>query len=316
MSTDKLKMPSYGGQALIEGVLMRGKYGVAAAFRAPDGNIVIEKEPLSGIYSSKMTKYPFLRGLILLWDALGLGTRFLTKSANLQGGEDEKIEGPALYLTLGLSLIVAVLIFFVAPAGLSKLIQHWTGMSTFLMNLLEGVIRLAGVVLYIWAIGRMKDVERVFSYHGAEHKTINAFEAGAELTPTEVKQYPLEHPRCGTSFLLSLIVISVFVFALIGSLPTVWLLLSRIILIPVLAMIAYEYIRFTANHLGHPLIRWMMKPNLALQKLTTREPSLEMLEVSIASFNAMMTQESELSSNPVDLDARIGKHAPVLTQQE
>lgn len=297
MSTDKLKLPSYGGQALIEGVLMRGKYGVAAAFRAPDGAVVIEKEPLTGLYNSRITKIPFLRGIVLLWDSLGLGTRFLTKSANLQGGEDEKIEGAGLYLTLGISMLVAVLLFFAGPAALAKLLQHWTGISTLMMNLLEGVIRLAGIVLYIWGIGRMKDIQRVFAYHGAEHKTINAFEANAELTPTEVKKYPLEHPRCGTAFLLSLVVVSIVVFALIGSLPTLWLILSRIILIPVLAMIAYEYIRFTANHMDHPLISWMVKPNLALQRLTTREPSLEMLEISIASFNAMLAQEAELEKN-------------------
>ena len=295
MSTDKLKMPSYGGQALIEGVLMRGKFGLAAAFRVPDGSIVIEEEPLTGIYSSKLTKVPFLRGLVLLWDALGLGTRYLTKSANLQSGEDEKIEGPALYLTLAVSLLVAVALFFVGPAALGKLIQNWTGISTLAMNVIEGVIRLAGIVLYIWGIGKMKDIERVFAYHGAEHKTINAFEAGADLTPETVKKYPLEHPRCGTSFLLTLMVISILVFALLGSLPTIWLLLSRIILLPVIAMLAYEYIRFTANHMDSPIIRWMIKPNLALQRLTTREPSLDVIEVGIAAFNAMMAQEKKLS---------------------
>lgn len=311
MSTDKLKMPSYGGQALIEGVLMRGKHGVAAAFRTPDGSILIDKEPLSGIYNSKLTRIPFLRGLVLLWDALGLGTRFLTRSANLQGDEDEKIEGPMLYLTLAGSLLIAVLLFFVGPAALGKLIQNWTGISIFAMNVLEGLIRLAGIVLYIWAIGKMKDIDRVFAYHGAEHKTINAFEAGAELTPVVVKKFPLEHPRCGTSFLLSLVVISIVVFAIIGSLPTLWLLLSRIVLIPVLAMLAYEYIRFTANHMDHWLIRWLIKPNLALQRLTTREPSLDILEVSIASFNAMMAQEVELSGASLKSEARVKQSAVV-----
>ncbi len=310
MSTDKLKMPSYGGQALIEGVLMRGKFGLAAAFRAPDGSIVIEEEPLTGIYSSKLTKIPFLRGLVLLWDALGLGTRYLTKSANLQSGEDEKIEGPALYLTLGVSLLVAVALFFVGPAALGKLIQNWTGISTLAMNVIEGVIRLAGIVLYIWGIGKMKDIERVFAYHGAEHKTINAFEAGADLTPETVKKYPLEHPRCGTSFLLTLMVISILVFALLGSLPTIWLLLSRIILLPVIAMLAYEYIRFTANHMDSPIIRWMIKPNLALQRLTTREPSLDVIEVGIAAFNAMMAQEKRLSGSATETTVPVVEPSP------
>ncbi len=295
MSTDKLKLPSYGGQALIEGVLMRGKYGVAAAYRSPDGQIVIDTEELGKIYQSKFAKVPFLRGLILLWDALGLGTRFLTKSANLQTGEDEKIEGPVLYLTLAASLGIAILLFFVAPAALGKWIQNITGVSTFVMHLIEGGVRLLGIVLYIWGIGRMSDIQRVFAYHGAEHKTINAFEANAELTPEIVQKFPLEHPRCGTSFLLTLVIISILVFSIIGSLPIGWMILSRILLIPFLAMLAYEYIRLTANHMDSKLVRWMIKPNLALQALTTREPGLDMLEISIASFNAMLEQEERLS---------------------
>lgn len=302
MSTGKLKLPSYGGQALIEGVLMRGKYGVAAAYRAPDGTLVIDKEPLTKLYGSNLAKIPFLRGLILLWDGLGLGTRFLTKSANIQSGEDEQIEGTALYLTLAGSLLVAVLLFFVGPAALGRWIQNLSGISALAMNLIEGLIRLIGIILYIWGIGKMKEIERVYAYHGAEHKTINAFEAGAELTPEVVQKYPLEHPRCGTAFLLTLVVISIIVFAMMGSLSPVWHILSRIVLIPVLSMFAYEYIRFTANHMDNPLIRWMIKPNLALQSLTTREPSLDMLEVSIASFNAMMEQETvfaRTASQPV-----------------
>lgn len=297
MSTEKLKLPSYGGQALIEGVLMRGKYGAAAAFRAQDGSIIIEKEPLTKLYSSKFTKIPFLRGLILLWDGLGLGTRFLTKSANIQSGEDEQIEGATLYLTLAGSLLVAVLLFFVGPAALGRWIQSISGISTLAMNLIEGLVRLIGIVLYIWGIGKMKEIERVYAYHGAEHKTINAFEAGAELTPEEVKKFPLEHPRCGTSFLLSLVVISIIVFAMMGSLTPVWHILSRVLLLPVLSMFAYEYIRFSADHMDHPLIGWLIKPNLALQRLTTREPSLDMLEVSIASFNTMIEQEKELAES-------------------
>jgi uncharacterized protein YqhQ len=291
MSTNKLKLPNYGGQALIEGVLMRGKYGVAAAMRAPDGSIQIETEKLSGIYKSPLQKIVFLRGLVILWDSLGLGTRFLTKSANVQTGEDEKIEGAALYLTLAASLAIAVLLFFLAPAALGKWIQQLTGISTILTNFIEGVIRLIGIVLYIWLIGKSKDIENVFAYHGAEHKTINAFEAGAVLSPESVQKFSLAHPRCGTSFLLTLVVISIIVFSLLGSLPFIWVMVSRIVLIPVLAMLSYEYIRVTANHMDTPLIRFMMKPNLALQSLTTRQPTLEMLEVSIASFNAMLEQE-------------------------
>jgi uncharacterized protein YqhQ len=151
------------------------------------------------------------------------------------------------------------------------------------------------LILYIWGIGQTPDIKRVFAYHGAEHKTINAFEGGADLTPENVARYPLEHTRCGTAFLLTLVLLSVLFFTLLGPLPMGWRLASRIIMLPVLAMFAYEYIRWTANHITSPFVRWMVKPNLALQRLTTREPSREMLEVSIAAFNAMRAREQQIS---------------------
>jgi uncharacterized protein YqhQ len=285
------KLPSYGGQALIEGVLMRGSNYVAAAMRAPDGQIVIHSEKLTGIYESNLKNIPFLRGLVILWDSLGLGIRFLTIAANTQTGEDEKIEGPALYLTLAVSLGLGVLLFFAAPALIGSLLERFLHVSVWWSNVAEGVIRLAAVIGYIWAIGKMPEINRVFKYHGAEHKTINAFEAGAELTPENVLRYSLEHPRCGTAFLLTLIVFSIILFAALGPLPPVWRILSRVLLIPPLAMVAYEYIRWTANHLSSPLVRLLIKPNLALQHLTTSEPDVEIAEVAIAAFNAMYAQE-------------------------
>ena len=155
------------------------------------------------------------------------------------------------------------------------------------------MIKLALLVGYIWAIGFMPDIKRLFGYHGAEHKTINAYEAGAELTPESVAKFPLEHARCGTAFLLTLVLLSILVFVLLGPMPMLWRLLSRILLIPVLAGIAVEYIRWTANHLDNRLVQWMIKPNLALQKLTTREPDMKMLEVAIASFQAMRQAENQ-----------------------
>lgn len=289
------KLPTYGGQAVIEGVMMRGAQSVAIAMRAPDNQIVVHTEALSGIYKSKITKIPFLRGLVMLWDALGLGMRALTISANTQSGEDEKLEGPALYLTLGLSLAIGIGLFFVAPAGIGQLAEHYLQINAWWSNLIEGIVRLAILIAYIWLIALMPDVRRVFSYHGAEHKTINAFEADVELTPENVSKFSVEHPRCGTAFLLTLVLLSILVFSLLGPMPTVWRLLSRIILLPLLAGVAYEYIRWTANHLDSSLVRWMIKPNLALQHLTTREPNLEMLEVSIAAFNAMRAQEKQIT---------------------
>lgn len=290
---EKCRFPSYGGQAVIEGVMMRGARNVAIAMRAPDHQIVIHHEPLGGIYKSRITKIPFVRGLVMLWDSLGLGMRALTLSANTQSGEDEKLEGPALYLTLGISMVFAIGLFFLAPAALGQLAEKSLGLNAWIGNLIEGLVRLALLIVYIALIGRMAEIRRVFAYHGAEHKTINAFEAGVELTPENVARHSVEHPRCGTAFLLTLMVLSIILFALLGPLPTAWRLLSRVLLLPVLAGMAYEYIRFTASHLDSPLVRWIVRPNLALQHLTTREPDLEMLEVSIAAFQAMRSAEEQ-----------------------
>ena len=286
MSTQE-RMPSYGGQALIEGVLMRGARYVAAAFRAPNGEIIIKSEPLGKIYTSPVRKWPFLRGLILLWDALGLGIQYLTFSANIQGDEEEKIEGPKLYLTLGLSMGIAILIFFVAPSAVAHLFESWLKLSTWWGSVIEGVVRLAVLIGYVWGIGKMPEIRRVYQYHGAEHKTINAFEAGIELTPENVQACSREHPRCGTAFLLTLVLLSIVVFSLLGPLPIFWRLASRILLIPPLAGVAYEIIKFTANNLTNPIVKFLIRPNLAMQSLTTAEPDLPMLEVSIAAFNRM-----------------------------
>ncbi len=288
------RLISYGGQAVIEGVMMRGRKAVAIALRAPDGRIVTLTEPLGGIYTTSISKIPFIRGLVLLWDSLGLGIRFLTLSANTQSGEDSKLEGPTLYITFGLTMLVAVGFFFMAPAGIGWLTEHFLHWNAWWSNFLEGLIRLLFLVGYIWAVGIMPDIRRVFAYHGAEHKTINAYEAGANLTPESVAKYSVEHPRCGTAFMLTLALLSILFFTLFGPLPLFWRLASRIFLVPVLAGIAYEYIRWTADHLNSPIVRTLIKPNLALQHLTTRDPDLSMLEVAIIAFQAMQKAEVDL----------------------
>jgi len=287
----KEKLPTYGGQAVIEGVLMRGTRHVAMAMRAPNGEIVIHQEALGGVYKAGWMKAPFLRGVIGLWDALILGTRFLTISANTQSGEEEKLEGAPLYATLAISLLGGVALFFLLPAGAGHLVEQFLGWKTFSANLVEGFIRLALLIGYIWAIGFMPDIRRVFQYHGAEHKTINAFEAGLELTPENVAARSLQHPRCGTSFLLALVVVSILVFTLLGPMPSWLRYTSRLVLLPLLAAVAYEYIRFIATHIESRFCQLIIKPNLALQRLTTREPSRDQLEVAIAAFNAMYEQE-------------------------
>jgi uncharacterized protein YqhQ len=311
---EKIALPNYGGQAVIEGVMMRGKQAVAIAMRAPNREIVIHHEPLGTLYHSRVSRIPFLRGLLMLWDALGLGMRALTISANTQTGENEKLEGPQLYFTLGFSLLFGITLFFLTPAAIGQFTEQWIHpaqavegaiqgaaaasagtAAAWWGNLMEGIVRLAILIGYIYLISLIPDIKRVFAYHGAEHKTINAFEAGAELTPENVKGFSIEHPRCGTAFLLTLVLLSILVFALLGPLPMHLRLISRIVLLPVLAGVAYEYIRWTSKNLGSRLVRFLVAPNLALQHLTTREPSLDMIEVSIAAFNAMRERETELT---------------------
>jgi len=285
------KLPNYGGQAVIEGVMMRGKQAAAIAMRTPEGEITVHTEKLNKIYQSKLMRIPFLRGLIGLYDALILGMRALTISANTQTGEDEKIEGPALFLTFFLSLGIAIVFFFLIPAGIGQAAERFLGWETWAGNLLEGFVRLIFLITYMWGIGQMEEIKRVFAYHGAEHKVINAFEDSAELVPETVKEYSREHPRCGTAFLLIVVLFSVFLFTALGPMSLLWRLISRILLLPVLAGVAYEYLRWTAANQHKPFVRVLIRPNLALQQLTTKEPSLDIIEVSIAAFNAMRELE-------------------------
>lgn len=295
---------NYGGQAIIEGVMMRGSRALSVAVRDPQGNIVVHTEPLDArIYGGRLAKVPFLRGLTLLWDALGLGIRSLLFSAEVAlqeegktdpDGKPEKVfEGPVQWTLVAFSLSLSVLLFFVLPTFLTHLIAGVVGVddSSVSSNFIEGMIRLTLLIGYIWLIGLMSDVKRLYGYHGAEHKTINAFEAGAELTPQSVARFPLEHPRCGTAFLLSVVVISILVYSLLPPLDLIPRILSRLVLLPVIAGIAYEFLKFTATHQGNAFIRLITKPNLALQRLTTREPDMDMLAVAIAAFENVLGYE-------------------------
>jgi uncharacterized protein YqhQ len=295
---------NYGGQAVIEGVMMRGSRALSVAVRNPAGDIVVHTEPLDArIYGGGVARIPFLRGLTLLWDALGLGIKALMFSAEVaieeedeekEDGEAAKVfEGPVQWTMVALSLSLMILIFFVVPAFLAGLIQGWIGIveSQFWSNIVEGVLRLSLVVGYIWIIGFLADVKRLYGYHGAEHKTINAYEAGAELTPESVARFPLQHPRCGTAFLLTVVVISIILYSFLPSMSIPVRILSRLALLPVVAGIAYEFLRFSAAHQDNALIRLITKPNLALQSLTTREPEMGMLEVAITAFEQVVAFE-------------------------
>jgi uncharacterized protein YqhQ len=286
---------NYGGQAVIEGVMMRGRKHMAVAVRNPDGEIVLHTEPLNPrIYSSFINKVPFLRGFTLLWDALVLGIRTLMLSADIAMGEEEEeinFAGPVAWGSVAISFTLAIAIFFVSPLVLISLIERFITIPILVQHIIEGVVRLALFLGYIWAIGFLEDIKRVFGYHGAEHKAINAYEQGVALIPEKVSQCSIVHPRCGTAFLLIVMVISIFVFALVGD-PVLWLkILSRIILIPVIAGLAYEFLKFSAAHQQNPIIKILIAPGLALQRMTTREPDLSMLEVSIAALKKLLAEE-------------------------
>ena len=286
-------LPSYGGQALIEGVLMRGKKYLAASFRKPDGSIETVAEELTGIYKSKITKIPLLRGLVSLWDSLGLGMKYLSISANMQTGEDEKITPVEMVLTMILSLLLAVALFFVGPAALGKLLEDVLHLPMWVSNALEGILRLAVVLAYMLLVSQMEDIKRVFRYHGAEHKTINCYEKGLEMTVENARVQSRQHPRCGTAFMVTVVIISVLLFIIIGPFTKTLAsrLLSRLLLIPVIAGISYEFIFFTARHLDNPVVKFLAKPNLAVQNITTAEPDDSMLEVALASFEKMLALE-------------------------
>lgn len=285
---------NYGGQAVIEGVMMRGRKHMAVAVRKPDGEIVLHTERLNPrIYAGFISKVPFMRGFILLWDALVLGMRTLMFSAEVAMGEEEEVEfsGPMAWGTVAVSLTIAIAVFFVSPLGLIGLINQFVDVPILVEHLIEGTVRLALFLGYVWAIGFMEDVRRVFGYHGAEHKAINAYEQGVDLEPEKVAQCSIVHPRCGTAFLLIVMVISIFVFALVGD-PNLWLkILSRIVLIPVIAGLAYEFLKFSAAHENNPIIKVLIAPGLALQKMTTRQPDLSMLEVSVTALKKLLAEE-------------------------
>lgn len=285
----------YGGQAVIEGVMMRGRKQMAVAVRAPNGEIVVHEEPLTAaIYRKKWGQWPFVRGLAMLWDALGLGMRALMWAADVavkeEGDEEVTFSGPVAWTTIAVSLAFAVGLFFLLPTAAGKFLAP-DGASGLTTSIIEGVIRLGIFLLYLWGIGFMPDIRRVFAYHGAEHKTINAYEAGAPMTPESVAKFSTAHTRCGTGFLLMVMVISIFVFAPFHFDNLFLRLASRIILIPVVAGISYEFMRFNANHQQWGWVRALTAPGLGLQRLTTREPEPAMLECAIAALKPVLAAD-------------------------
>ncbi len=285
----------YGGQAVIEGVMMRGQRRAAVAVRTPSGEIVVHEEPLpERIYRSRWSRMPFLRGLVLLWDALGLGTKALMWSADVAMGEEEDAQGfsgPVAWGTVALSLLFGIALFFLLPTGVAHFTENTLGLSKSASAVLEGGFRFVLFIGYLVLIARSEEIRRVFMYHGAEHKTINAYEAGEILTPERVARYSTRHTRCGTSFLLFVVLISILLFIPL-QFDVWWLrLLSRLVLIPVVAGVAYEVLRISTRYQHHFLMKWLIWPGLAVQGLTTREPTLDMLEVAIHALTPVLVAD-------------------------
>ncbi len=279
----------YGGQAVVEGVMMRGPKTMSVAVRRPSGEITVQTQSLPTIYTGWLRKAPFLRGIIFMIENLVLGIKSLLYSANVSlEEEEEEISGKFAWLMVFVSIAFSVALFFLLPLFLTGLFNIE---SSILFNLVDGIIRVAIFIIYLMAMSLMPDIRRVFAYHGAEHKTVNAYEAGVPLEVEAVRRYGTAHVRCGTSFIFAVVIISIIVFALVG-LHTAWLMvLSRIVLIPVIAGISYEFIYFAGRHRNNILVRVVSAPGLWLQSLTTREPDDSQLEVAMAALRRVIEIE-------------------------
>lgn len=288
---------NYGGQAVMEGVMMRGEHEWAVCARRPSGELVVHRESLpAAVYRSRVLKWPFFRGLTVLWDTLGLGIRALTWSADVALGEEEDVSfsGPLAWTTIAASLALGIGLFFLLPMFLISLLDRSIA-SPFLSNLAEGGVRLGIFLAYLWLVGFVPDIKRVFAYHGAEHKTINGYKRGAPLEASSISGYPRTHTGCGTSFLLIVLLIFVVIATIMGRPPLLLRLLSRIALIPIVAGVSYELLRLSARFYERSaLVRVLFAPGLALQRLTTREPDTDMLEVSITALKEILHSEGLL----------------------
>ena len=296
--------PRYvGGQAVMEGVMMRGESTWAVAVRQPDGEIAVDVREVPG-WSEKYRNIPILRGITGLGESLGLGYRALTWSANKQIPEEEQVSTKVMGWTIVLAALFFSAIFIMIPVFAGRGLSHLFSGS---FPIMEGLVRLALFVGYLLLVGQMKDIRRVFQYHGAEHKTIAAYENGVELTPETAQQFSTAHVRCGTNFLLIVMVVAVFVYSVIPRPNILFVIGSRIVLVPVIAGLSYEVIRLAAKNMQRGWVRALMRPGLLLQKLTTREPDLDQLEVAIASLRAVFTAEQR-----VEVDSRAGRLVPAV----
>ncbi len=285
---------TYGGQALIEGVLMRGRDAIAVALRHPDGQIVFATERLdAGFHGTRWSKWPLVRGLVVLYETLVVGTRWLVRSANVQA-EEEGVElgKGSVVLMLGLTLAAGIGVFFLLPLFIASVTTQSID-NGLAQHLVEGLVRVAIFLGYLILIGRSPDIARVFQYHGAEHMTIHALEAGDPLQVDAVRKYPTAHQRCGTEFLVIVILLSIIAFSLVGRQTPLVMIASRILLIPVIAAVGYEILKFGARHRANPVVKVLLYPGLLVQKITTKRPTDDMIEVAIVSMEQALVADGE-----------------------
>jgi uncharacterized protein YqhQ len=293
-----------GGQAVMEGVMMRGERTWAVAVRTLEGDIEVEVHDAPS-WAERWSKVPIARGVMTLAESLALGFKALSWSANKQVPEEERLSSKAIGWTMAIALTFFMGIFILLPAFGARGLNRWLPLEGFWLHAAEGALRLGLFVGYILLVGRLADIRRVFEYHGAEHKAIAAYENGVELTPESAQRFTTQHVRCGTNFLLTVMVITIVVYAFFGRPALPMLIASRLLLIPLIAGLSYEIIRFAARHMDSRWMRVAMRPGLALQRLTTRQPSLDELEVSIASLRAVLTAEQL-----AEVEARRDQPAP------
>lgn len=281
----------YGGQAVLEGVMMRGRENIAIAVRRPDGELVVATQPLPVIYKGRLKKLPLVRGIIVLVETLALGIQTLLHSAQIvatdEGNQKTEMSPALLWGTVTISIALAIALFFIAPLLLVRYLFDLY-ISALISNLIEGFLRVGIFIAYLKLISLIPDIRRVFAYHGAEHKVVNAYEAGVPLESETVKGYSTAHARCGTSFLLTVLIVAIIVFAFLGR-PPLWAsILSRLFLIPVIAALSYEIVRFSATHSHNRLVRTFLIPGLWLQAMTTNEPNDQQLETALSALKKVV----------------------------
>ena len=287
---------AYGGQALIEGVMMRGRDAIAVALRHPDGRIVFATERLdTGFHARRSSRWPFIRGLVVLYETLVVGTRWLIRSASLQAVDEEggaEIGKGAVAVMLGITAVLAIGLFFLLPLAVAT-VAAGSVQNGLVQQIVEGLVRVVVFILYLVVISRTPDVSRVFQYHGAEHMSIHALEHGDALVPANVRKYPTAHPRCGTEFLVVVIALSIIAFGLVGRQTPVVMVGSRIVLIPIIAAVGYELLRLGARHRSNPIVRAIMWPGILVQMITTKQPTDDMIEVAIVSLEEALRADGE-----------------------